>query len=36
LRFFLIVPEVGIGGARFQRLQLRAILRNVKDNSARA
>jgi hypothetical protein len=36
LRFFLIVPEIRVAGAFFQLLQLRAILRNVKDNSVRA
>jgi hypothetical protein len=35
LRFFLIVPEIGIRGAFFQSLQACAILRNVKDSSAR-
>ena len=35
LRFFLIVPEIRVGGAFFQALQARAILRDVKDNSAR-
>jgi len=35
LRGFLIVPEVWIGDACFQRLQALAALRRVKDNSGR-
>jgi hypothetical protein len=33
---FLIVPEVGIGDARFETFQSLAVLRDVKDSSARA
>jgi hypothetical protein len=33
---FLIVPETGIGDARFESLQAFAVLRRVKDSSARA
>ncbi len=33
---FLIVPETGIGDARFESLQALAVLRRVKDSSARA
>ena len=33
---FLIVPERGIGDARFERLQTLAVLRRVKDSSVRA
>jgi hypothetical protein len=36
LRGFLIAPEIGVGGLGFQRLQALAVLRGVKDNSARA
>ncbi len=36
LRSFLIVPERGIGDARFERLQALAVLRGVKDSSVRA
>jgi hypothetical protein len=36
LRSFLVVPESGIGDARFERLQALAVLRGVKDSSARA
>ncbi len=36
LRRFLIVPEIGIGDARFESFQAFAILRGVKDSSARA
>ena len=33
---FLIVPETGIGDARFESLQALPVLRRVKDSSARA
>jgi hypothetical protein len=36
LRCFLVVPEIRIGNARFQRLQALAVLWRVKDSSARA
>jgi hypothetical protein len=36
LRCFLIVPEIGIGDARFESLQALPPLRRVKDSSARA
>jgi hypothetical protein len=36
LRCFLIAPEVGVGGANFERFQPLALLRRVKDSSARA
>jgi len=32
---FLIAPEIGIGDARFERLQALPVLRRVKDSSAR-
>jgi len=32
---FLIVPEIEVGDARFERFQAFAILRGVKDNSER-
>jgi len=32
----LIVPEAGIGNARFQRFQALSVLRRVKDSSERA
>jgi hypothetical protein len=35
LRGFLIVPEIGVGDARFERLQALAVLRCVKDSSER-
>jgi hypothetical protein len=35
LRFFLIVPEVGLGDAGFEGLQTFAVLGRVKDNSGR-
>jgi hypothetical protein len=35
LRFFLIAPEIGVGGARFESFQARAVLRGVKESSAR-
>jgi hypothetical protein len=36
LRRFLIAPKIGIGDARFESLQALAVLRCVKDSSARA
>jgi hypothetical protein len=33
---FLVVPETGIGDARFECFQALAVLRRVKDSSARA
>jgi hypothetical protein len=33
---FLIVPEIGGGDARFESFQALAVLRGVKDSSARA
>jgi hypothetical protein len=35
LRFFLIAPEIGIGGAGFEGFQARAVLGSVKESSAR-
>jgi hypothetical protein len=35
LRFFLIAPEIGVGGARFESFQARAILGSVKESSVR-
>jgi hypothetical protein len=35
LRFFLITPEIGVGGARFEGLQPRAVLGSVKESSVR-
>jgi len=35
LRFFLIAPEIGVGGAGFEGLQARAVLGSVKESSAR-
>ncbi len=35
LRGFLIVPEIGIGNASFESFQAFAVLRRVKDSSAR-
>jgi len=35
LRFFLITPEIGVGGAGFEGLQPRAVLGSVKESSAR-
>jgi len=32
---FLIVPEIGVGNASFEGFQALAVLRRVKDNSAR-
>jgi len=36
LRFFLVVPEVGLGDAGFERFQAFAVLRSVKESSGRA
>jgi hypothetical protein len=36
LRLFLVVPEVGLSNAGFERFQAFAVLRGVKDNSERA
>jgi len=36
LRCILVVPEIGIGDARFECFQAFAVLRRVKDSSARA
>jgi hypothetical protein len=36
LRFFLVVPEVGLSDAGFEGFQTFAVLRRVKDNSGRA
>jgi hypothetical protein len=36
LRGFLVVPEVGLGDARFQGFQALAVLRGVKENSGPA
>ena len=36
LRCFLVVPEIGFGDARFEGFQALAMLRRVKDSSARA
>jgi len=36
LRGFLIVPKIGFGDARFESFQALAVLRRVKDSSARA
>jgi hypothetical protein len=36
LRGFLIVPEIGGGDACFESFQALAVLRGVKDSSARA
>jgi hypothetical protein len=33
LGFFLVVPEIGVGGASFERFQAVAVLRGVKDSS---
>jgi hypothetical protein len=35
LGFFLIVPEIGVGSARFEGFQARAVLGSVKENSER-
>jgi hypothetical protein len=36
LRFFLVVPEIRLSDAGFERFQTFAVLRGVKDNSGRA
>jgi len=36
LRFFLVVPEVGLSDAGFEGFQAIAVLRGVKDSSGRA
>jgi hypothetical protein len=36
LRFFLIVPEIGLSDTGFEGFQAFAVLRRVKDNSGRA
>jgi hypothetical protein len=36
LRFFLVVPEVGLGDASFEGFQTFAVLRSVKESSGRA
>jgi hypothetical protein len=33
---FLIIPEIGVGDARFEGFQALAVLGRVKDSSARA
>jgi hypothetical protein len=35
LCFFLIAPEIGVGGACFEGFQARAVLGSVKESSAR-
>jgi hypothetical protein len=35
LRFFLIAPEIGVGGVLFEGFQARAVLGSVKESSAR-
>jgi hypothetical protein len=35
LGFFLVVPKIGLGDASFEGFQAFAVLRSVKDNSAR-
>jgi hypothetical protein len=35
LRFFLIAPEIGVGGACFEGFQACAVLGSVKESSAR-
>jgi hypothetical protein len=35
LGFFLIVPEIGVGGALFESFQARAVLGSVKESSER-
>jgi len=35
LCLFLIAPEIGVGGALFEGFQARAVLRGVKESSAR-
>jgi len=36
LRFFLVVPEIGLSNAGFEGFQSFAVLRSVKDSSGRA
>jgi hypothetical protein len=36
LRFFLVIPKVGLSNAGFERFQTFAVLGRVKDNSGRA
>ena len=36
LRCFLVAPEIGVGDARLEGFQALAMLRGVKDSSARA
>jgi hypothetical protein len=36
LRFFLVVPEIGLSDTGFEGFQSFAVLRSVKDNSGRA
>jgi hypothetical protein len=36
LCFFLVVPEIGLRNASFERLQAFAVLRRVKESSGRA
>jgi hypothetical protein len=35
LRFFLVVPEVGLSNAGFEGFQAIAVLRSVKESSGR-
>jgi hypothetical protein len=35
LRFFLIAPKVGVGGARLEGFQPRTVLGSVKESSER-
>jgi hypothetical protein len=35
LRFFLLAPKVGVGGAFFKGFQARAVLGSVKESSVR-
>jgi hypothetical protein len=36
LRFFLVVPKIGLSDSSFEGFQTFAVLRRVKDNSGRA